>query len=205
MNNPHRIEKKKTNELKQLRIFYPESDYKIIRYYENPDFILKDNKNNIFGVEVTQYYDTPTSGRLKNLPKYADNLINKKYIHKGDIGILEVIEDMVKINNDGTETPLPKGVLRSLPQSPDRINILKELVASKNSKFNNYDKSLRAIDLLIFDCGDLMAGLEIQKNQILNYLRQQEKANSLRSPFRKIILVIEEPSKEIIIILLKSS
>ncbi len=112
---------------------------------------------------------------------------------------------MVKIDDDGKETPLSKGVLRELPQSPDRIKILKELVANKNAKFIKYDKSLKIIDLLIYDSGDLIAGLEIQKNQILNYLHKQEKVNTLMSPFRKIILVIEEPSRETIKILLKSS
>ena len=199
------MDKKKIDELKQLRTFYSEVEYKVIRQYENPDFVLKDSKNNIFGVEVTKYYDTPTSGRFKNIPNYVENIVNSKFIHKKDVGILEVGE-ITKIDDKGKEISLPdKGVLRKIPQSPERIKILQELVSKKNLKYiQQYDKSLDAIDLLICDSGDLIAGLEIQKTQILNYLRKQEKANSLKSPFRNIILVISEPSGKVIKILLKS-
>lgn len=200
--------KKKVDELKQLRTFYSKAEYKIIRQDENPDFILKDSKNNIFGVEVTKFYDSPTSGRMKNLPNYSDKLLKEGFIHKEDKGILEFVEDIVKIGDDGKEIPqtkISKGVLRKLPQSPDRIKILKELVATKNIKYLKYDKSLKVIDLLIYDSGDLIAGEEIQKIQILNYLHKQEKANTLVSPFRNIILIIEDPlNKRIIKMILKS-
>ena len=199
------IDKKKIDEFKQLRAFYPEPEYSVIKHEDNPDFILKDRNNYVFGVELTKNYDTPTSGRFKNIPNYLEKLINNKFIHKGDKGILKVGE-IVKIENNGKENPFPdKGVLRAIPQSPDRIKALKELVTSKNNKYKQYDKSLKAIDLLIYDSGDLIAGLGIQKKQILNYLFKQEQANTLISPFRKIILIIEESSKKVIKILLKSS
>lgn len=199
------MNKKKIDELNIIRKIYPEPDYEVVKSLENPDFILKDHKSkDIFGVEVTRYYDTSTSGRFKNIPHYSEKLINKKFVHKEDIGILNVIEDMVKIDDDGSEIPLPKGVMRELPQSPVRIRVLQELVAGKNKKFFKYDHSIKNIDLLIYDSGDLIAGLEIQKSQILNYLRKQELANTLVSPFRRIHLVIEEPSGKLIKIMFKS-
>jgi len=195
---------KKINELNILNFFYREPKYSVIKLSEKPDFILKDNeRNSIFGVEVTKYYDTPTSGRFKNIPQYLKKLTNKEFIHKRDVGILNMIEDMVKIEDDGSETPLSKGVMRELPQSPDRIKALQGLVVSKNAKFAKYNHSLRNIDLLIYDDGDLIAGLEVQKNQILDYLRKQERANTLVSPFRKIILVIKESTGKLINIMLK--
>ncbi|OGI22453.1 MAG: hypothetical protein A2808_03050 [Candidatus Moranbacteria bacterium RIFCSPHIGHO2_01_FULL_55_24] len=200
------MNKKKPGELKILRTFYPESEYSLINSSENPDFILKDNSSNIlFGVEVTQYFDTPTSGRFKNIPNYVGRLLSKNFIHKEDIGNLKVIDTIFKIEDDGTETPLSAGVLRSLPQSPERIEALKRLVASKNSKYSQYDKTLESIDLLIYDSGDLVAGIDKQKSEILAYLRKQEESNTLKSPFRKIILVIEESKYKLIKIVLKSS
>lgn len=200
------MDKKKLDELKILRTFYPKSEYSIINSSENPDFILKENSNDtLFGVEVTRYFDTPTSGRFKNIPNYVERLLSKNFIHKEDIGNLKVINTIFKIENDGTETPLSAGVLRSLPQSPDRIEALKRLVASKNSKYSQYDKTLEKIDLLIYDSGDLVAGIDKQKSEILTYLRKQEKANTLKSPFRKIVLVIEESPSKMIKIVLKSS
>jgi len=101
------VNKKKIHELKILRKFYPESEYNVIKYSENPDFILKDKNNYVFGVEVTRYYDAPTSGRFKNMPNYLINLINNKFIHKRDIGVLKVSE-IVKIENNGKEnSPRP--------------------------------------------------------------------------------------------------
>lgn len=201
------MDKKKQDELNIVRKIYHSLNYEVVKASENPDFILKDNGNNdIFGVEVTRYYDTPTSGRHKNIPNYSENIINKVFIHKGDIGKLKIIEDITRINDDGTETPLlDKAVMRQLPQSPDRIKTLKMLVTEKNSKFTKYDHSLKYIDLIIHDDGDLIAGIDIQKTQILNYLRQQEQVNTIVSPFRKIVLVIQVSTKEHITIILKTS
>lgn len=196
--------KKKLEELKILRKIYPETQYEINKESENPDFILSDSKNNLFGVEITKYFDTPISGRFKSIPNYVENIISNKFIHKKDIGILEV-KEIVKVDeNDRVISSPDKGVLRKLPQSIERINALKELVAIKNRKYyQQYNKDL-ITDLLIFDSGDLIAGVEIQKKQILNYLYKQEKANTLVSPFRSIILLIEEPTKQMIKIMLKS-
>jgi len=208
MNTHKDMDKKKINELKKLRLFYSESEYSLVKFYEKPDFIIKNKKNSsIFGVEITQYYESNTSSRLKNIPNYFEKITNNKFIHKEDIGILEVVSDITKVDNKGNEIskPIPKGILNSVSQSPDRIAALKELVNSKNLKFKEYDKSLTEIDLIIYDRGDLIAGQEIQKNQILNYLYKQEKVNTLVSPFRNMILLIEESPEKIIKITLKSS
>ena len=198
------MDKKKLNEFIILRKVYSEIEYKIIKEHESPDFVLSDKDSNYFGVEVTKYFDTPTSGRFKNIPNYTEKLINSEFIHKQDIGILKVGE-IVKVDEKGKEISSPdKGILRELPQSIERINVLKNIVTEKNIKHaQEYDKSM-PIDLLIYDSGDLIAGLDIQKNQILGYLRKQGDANTLVSPFRKIILLIEEPNNSVIKILLKS-
>jgi hypothetical protein len=195
---------KKLDELSILRKVYKEVEYKIIKEDENPDFVLSDEDGNHFGVEITKYFDSPTSGRFKNIPNYTEKLINSEFIHKQDIGILETGE-IVIVDNYGKEISSPdKAILRELPQSIDRINILKKIVKEKSTKCEQeYDKSL-PIDLLIYDSGDLIAGSDIQKKQILAYLRRQEEANTLESPFRKIILFIEDPSNTSITILLKS-
>ena len=199
------MDKKKLEELELLRKVYPENEYKIIKENEKPDFVLLDKKNNLFGVEVTKYFDTPTSGRFKNIPNYTNKLINNGFIHKQDINLLKVGE-LVIVDDNGKEISSPdKGVLRELPQLIERINALKKIVTEKNKKYNQqYDKSI-PIDLLIYDSGDLTAGFEIQRDQILSYLNKQEKANTLISPFRKIILLIKEFNKNFISIKLKST
>ena len=196
---------KKEEELNILRMAYSETQYKLVKESENPDFILSDINNNPFGVEVTKYYDTPSSARFNNIPNYTKKLLNSEFIHKQDIGILKVGE-IVIVDDKGNEISKPdKGVYRELPQSIERINVLKTIVSHKNNKyFQNYKKNI-PIDLLIYDHGDLTAGVDIQRTQILNYLQKQEEANTLISPFKKIILLIENPNKEIIKILLKNS
>jgi hypothetical protein len=202
---PNILNEKKIRELKKLRTFYPDTEYKLVRQSEKPDFVLKDSEGKVFGVEVTEYYDSNTSGRFKNIPNYLNQIINKEFIHKQDVGVLEVGEITI-VDDAGKELSHPgKGVLRNLPQSPDRIEVLKKLVTSKNAKYAQYNSSLETIDLLIHDTGDLTAGLEIQKDQILKYLRKQEAVNTLVSSFRNVVLVIEEPNKPPVIITLKSS
>lgn len=199
------MDKKKLDELSLLRKVYSNVEYKVIKENENPDFVLSDKNNNFFGVEVTKYYDSPTSGRFKNIPNYTEKLINSEFIHKQDIGILQVGEIVIVDDNNREISTPDKGVSRQIPQSIERINALKKIVAEKNEKYDQrYDKSM-PIDLLIYDSGDLTAGLEIQRNQILDYLYKQEKANTLISPFRKITLLIEESNSNTIKILLKST
>lgn len=197
---------KKITERKILRTYYSESDYDIVTNSENPDFILrKISDGAIFGVEVTQYFDTPTSGRFKNIPNYVSRLLSGQFIHKDDVGSLKVIDTIYKIEADGSELPLSAGVLRELPRSSDRIEALKKVVAEKNSKFSLYNKNLDRIDLLIYDSGDLVAGIERQKFEVLSDLYKQEKANTLVSPFKQIVLVINSPESESITILLKTT
>lgn len=200
------MDKKKKRELEQLRTYYPKYRFSITKASENPDFILRDNINDtLFGVEVTAYYDSPTSGRFKNIPDYIKKLTDKIFIHKEDRGILERIDTLELIKDDSSTEPMPVGIMRQLPQSIERIKELKKLVANKNLKYSNYDKSLERIDLLIFDDGDLIAGADVQKKEILNYLRGQAKANTLASPFKNIILIIKENTGQNISIILKSS
>ena len=200
-----RMNIKKKEELNILRKVYSETKYKLVKENENPDFILSDINNNYFGVEITKYYDTPSSGRFNNIPNYTEKLLRSEFIHKQDIGILKVGE-IVIVDDKGNEISEPdKGVYRELPQSIERINTLKTIVSEKNNKcLQKYEKTM-PIDLLIYDHGDLTAGANIQKTQILHYLRKQEEANTLISPFRKIILLIEDSENEIIKILLKNS
>lgn len=199
------MDNKKFNELRILRKVYPQDKYIIVKENEKPDFILSDKSNNIFGVEVTEYFDSQTSGRFKKIPNYLKKLINSKFIHKEDIGVLQVGVISI-VDNKGNEISIPdKGVYRQLPQLIERLNVLKNLVAEKNIKcFNQYEKSI-PIDLLIYDSGDLIAGLEIHKKQMLDYLYKQGKVNTLVSPFRKIILLIEESKSNLFKILLKSA
>jgi hypothetical protein len=199
------LDAKKLKELKILQIVHPKLSRNSIYPNEKPDFIISGNNGTSYGVEVTGYYQSETSGRFKNIPNYTNRLLKGEFIHKKDIGILEVgtlevVDDMGN-PEPGTKT---KGIYQPVSESSDRIDVLKKIVSDKNKKYLEYDPSLEAIDLLIYDEGDLVAGLDIQKTQILTYLKRQGGANTLVSPFRNIILLIAEPGKDTITIYLKS-
>ncbi len=187
--------RKKNIERNILQLIYKPSEYSIIEF-EKPDFILEDKNGNKFGVEITQLFLDESSARLKNKPNYLNDIIQNNKLDKRDVGILNVGE-IVAIDDNGNEIPETRsmGVSQDLPQSPNRIEVLKKLVSSKNYKLVKYDKRVQFIDLIIYNDGSFISGLEIQKQQILSYLKKQESANTLISSFRKIVFIIKDLSK----------
>ena len=178
-----------------MQLIYNPNEYGIIEF-EQPDFILEDKKGNEFGVEVTQLFLDESSARLKNKQNYLEDIIKNNKFDKRDVGILNVGE-IVALDNNNNEIPGTKsmGVSQELPQSPDRIEVLKKLVLEKNNKFINYNKRVQFIDLIIYNDGSFISGVEIQKKQILSYLKKQESANTLVSGFRMIVFIIKDISK----------
>lgn len=120
-----RDKKKKSVEKGILHVIYNPNEYDIIEF-EQPDFILEDKNGNEFGVEITQLYLDESSARLKNKPNYLEDIIQNNKLDKRDVGILNLGE-IVALDDNDNEIPGTKsmGVSQELPQSPDRIEVLK--------------------------------------------------------------------------------
>lgn len=193
---------KKLTELELLRLHYASNEYEVIKTGESPDFVLKDSNGRVFGVEVTEHFADETSARLKKMPNYADKVINKKYIDKDDIKTLEIINTEYQAPN-GDWVPLGPAVMRANLPYPSNIEPLKVTIAKKNALFHKYDPTLKQIDLLVIDWGDL--GIITERLNTFSHLYQQSVANTLVSPFANIILIVIDGPDRFNTFYLKSS
>ena len=81
----------KHDEKNVLRMVYKESEYTIVDgTCEKPDFILKDSSDVVFGVEVTEYFNTESAARLLKVPNYLDKLLDENIPEKINIFIRKI-------------------------------------------------------------------------------------------------------------------
>lgn len=119
---------------------------------EKPDFrLIYKNEKFYFGVEVTEFYFSGSSARMRNITDYVGDLLNeKKYRHKNDKKELE-IEKVTIVSKNGHEKGEVEGILYKLPGLSYYLKKINQIIRDKNKAFNEYDKTLNHINLIIND------------------------------------------------------
>ena len=141
---------------------------------EDPDFKLIDlYKNKKFGVEVTDLYYSSTSARIKKLPDFIEKALEFG-VSKKDKKNLQLIERYLKIDDKWVRI---KPRLQHKPVTADEfVKLLIECIQKKEAKFENYDKNLDYVELIIVDKENHFkkSGVKdlriIQENEILSSL-----------------------------------
>ena len=148
---------KKAKELAILRKAYPSKEFPDIIHDDKPDFILTNTDDSKFGVEVTEFYSTGSTARIQNNENYLNELLEKeKFRHKDDIKNLKV--DTLKIQTPSGESKgSVRGVLMETVSFAGKMDILNNMIADKNKKFNQYETELSHIELLILDSDNLFS------------------------------------------------
>jgi hypothetical protein len=93
---------KEKNEKKILQMIYKPKKYISIMKREEPDFELVLPSKATFGVEITEFFLSESNARLKYIPTYFNEIMDKKsYRHKDDRTNLDV-KDITIQYKDGT-------------------------------------------------------------------------------------------------------
>ena len=144
--------KKKSNERKILNLIYDESKYAEVIESERPDFKISHKFSCLlFGIEVTEFYNSESNARLKNIPDYFNEIIYQgHYRHKVDKTILKTDEVKI-ISADGEVKEITRGICQKLPKHEEYANLVANKIQLKGQKFSGYDKNLDHINLIIFD------------------------------------------------------
>lgn len=155
---------------------------------EKPDFWLKfiDEKE-YFGVEITERYHSESSARLKNIPSYSSELINKVYRHKDDIKNLKITP--IEIYDKDQKLKLKTtAIVFSNPDRDEFLNSVKAIIEEKNKKLQNYSKQLHHIDLIIFDNENSLH--QYPPEDFMRYFFSSEiKETVITSSFREIFFI----------------
>jgi len=160
-----------------------------IKRNERPDFRLKYKYlKYYFGAEVTEFYFDETSARLRNIPKYLDDLLNdKKYLHKKDRKTLKV-EKVTIISKNGENKGEPEAVIHNLPSLASCQEKINQIIKDKNNKYNEYDKTLHHINLIIYDSEGFL--FRIKTRDFYNIIYTRNIIESIvTSNFREIYFI----------------
>lgn len=169
-----------------LRQVFSVEDFPNIEKIENPDFIIHAEDGD-FGVEITEYYqDVETSGYYTNNKQYMNNILDdENNIRSKDRGKLERVTIGIGLG-DNSPQYWQNMVYRRYLSPAERLRRLDEMIDAKVKSFEHYDHSLRFIDLVVHDQGDLFGGEG--GREVRQYLLELSQRPLKDMPFRKIYI-----------------
>ncbi len=173
----------------------------MITQYDKPDFLVKHDTGESFGVEVTQLYNTESDSRLKNIPNYTRDLLHqKKYRHKKDINILKV-ENIVITKADGREIKT-NAIIQESAKPFNYLAQVKDIIDTKSSLKKDYLSDLPHINLIINDNSDIFA--LTKPEEFYNRFFTPDIISSVTaSSFKEIFLITQFEKNTVVIARLK--
>ncbi len=168
-------------------------------YSERPDFRLTTRDTSTgFGVEITELWSSESNARLDKIPGYInDVLYNGRYRHDAD-KLAFIKGHMDHQPPDGVRQLTPV-IISEAGTVGDFTEALITRIDSKSAKYNEYDKSLDHISLIIADRDRGLRDLD-QYNIYKHLYTDSLKATLGKTPFREVYLITTIPdSKQVYI------
>jgi hypothetical protein len=190
MSNKTKIERK------ILDLVYKSQETFTIFHQDKPDFLITNNVGDTFGVEITQLFTNESDARLKNIPNYTEELLDKKkYRHKNDIKVLKV-ENILIEKPDGRKIET-EAIIQKSPQPKDYLQKLISIIESKNKLKEEYSKDISHTNLIIHDNSDIFSLRN--PDDFYNDLYTEEVAKAIvQNDFHEIFLITRfKPKMEI--------
>jgi hypothetical protein len=101
--------------------------------------LVKRNGKTILGIEVTDYFQSESDARLKNIPDYAGNLLaQRKYRHKDDKLRLPVKRVTYVPQGDKSRGREIDAIMIEHPSLAERIEKLVRIVNTKEARYPTY-------------------------------------------------------------------
>lgn len=144
---------KKNKEYQLLNKIYNSEKIRIEKS-ESPDFIIH-TKTSEFGVEITRFYYSETSARLKNMNEYIANILRSdtnNVLDKRDKGLIVKAKVYMKSSNEDAYKYLGETVTFKYndsyipfqnPKFEDIENRVLEIINKKTKKSKKYKKRIR--------------------------------------------------------------
>jgi hypothetical protein len=194
---------KKDREHQILNMVYdPEERMKAIAS-EGPDFIVDCLPAAIFGVEITEFYFTDSEARLRNIPGYFTQIMDKgEYKHKNDKKELKVDEVLYTSSKDNSSKTI-RAIMHPVPPIDEYTNGICDAIETKNIKAVHYNAELDFIDLVIYDTYGYLS-IHPHKDGLYKSLFNDRVNKLIRETlFREIYLISKNSDLELIHVPLK--
>jgi hypothetical protein len=179
-----------------LDLVYKNQEALTIVHQDKPDFLITNNVGDTFGVEITQLFVNESDARLKNIPNYTEELLNKKkYRHKNDIGVLKV-ENILIEKPDGRKIET-QAIIQKSPQPKDYLQKLLSIIESKSKLKEEYSKNISHTNLIIHDNSDIFS-LRNPENFYNDLYTEEVSKAIVRNDFHEIFLITRFKPKMVI-------
>ncbi|KAA0695068.1 hypothetical protein DT594_09430 [Halopseudomonas laoshanensis] len=121
---------------------------------ERPDFVVFGLDRSV-GVEVTELYRHPVDAKMSKVPNYTLGLLNEtQAIHRKDREYIKVDQVELKDEN-GQSQGKPMAIITEMPSIKERVELLMEVIKSKEQKARGYKEKCDLVDLVILDASSL--------------------------------------------------
>jgi len=156
---------------------------------DKPDFTIKHKNDKFsFGVEVTEFYFSESSARLRNIPEYLEEIFDRKsYRHKDDKEALKLGKITI-ISEEGDRKEDTTGVIQKLPGITKYLEKIGLIIKTKNKKFHEYDKYLNHINLILYDTENYLFSIQ-HKNFSKIFFTEDITESIVKSEFREIYFI----------------
>jgi hypothetical protein len=171
-----------------LKMVYDNNQIDEIINNENPDFkIKKKSQEKFFGVEVTEFYYSELSARMKNIPKYISDIINnKQYRHKKDRKALEV--KTFTLQSDNKPDKQLEGIIQEIPPVTEYVRMVVDIIENKSKRIQDYVKGLNHVNLIILDTENRLILIR-RSNFYMMFFTSYLKTALCNTAFREVFFV----------------
>lgn len=143
---------KKQRERAILDLVYDATEFAGIDAAEAPDFNIRHkHEESLFGVEITELYQSNSDARMKRIPGYFKDIIgNEEYLHKDDKDALEV-RNVAATSSEGEDKGSFRAIVRQLPSIEDYVGMFVQVLVRKEKRVRDYLRDLNHVNLIIRD------------------------------------------------------
>ncbi|MET9767713.1 hypothetical protein [Streptomyces sp. NPDC006415] len=178
-------------ERRAFNLIYDDSEYHSVCHSDSPDFLVRQFETSpVFGVEVTDAYETEADARIEQHPRYIAKLLDgARHMHKDDAQILPVVEVEVTDRDGNVKHTNMPAIIRPNPTTRMRAEILTRILRRKNERFSVYEESgVSHVNLVIMD--HFASALNDSDEYLVRDLLDSDLRAELRgTSFREVYLV----------------
>lgn len=180
------MNKKKETDI--LKMVYDVDKFERVIKGENPDFKMKHkNHQYLFGVEVTEFYYSESNARLRNIPRYVNEIIKyKKYRHKSDKKIFEV--KPITLQSKNKPDRQLEGLLLELPSITQYTQMVIDIIENKNKRIYDYIKNLDHVNLVILDTENRLITIR-RSDFYMMFFSSSLKTTLCNTSFREVFFI----------------
>lgn len=145
---------RKDRERAILEMVYDVDRFDTVRESESPDFTLRyRNKQEYFGVEVTEFYLTDSDARIRNIPGYMSSLLaGGQARHRDDVDTLKA-QKATLTRADGSGEEIIDVIARESPEVSTYAQMVAATIERKGQKVAAYMRGLSHVNLIILNHG----------------------------------------------------